>query len=281
MSMRGRKNRRRIDQAAVKAAAVGFAARAGRIAAWTLGFCAMVVIGAFAGVKLKEYLFTSPTFAVEKFTYEGQKRAKESELTGLAGVKLGDNIFQADVLGAERAMAQHPWVKRISIERKYPRELIVRVIEHEPVALAEMGRLYYVSEQGKVFKKLSPGEEGDLPVLSGLTRDEFVAHEEEYEGLFKEALEAIAVYREAGLEMKAALSEVKVDREEGLTFFVGKEALAVQLGFKEYGEKFKRLEKLLNELSRRGARAEVIRLDNRTRPGWVAVQLADARVEGK
>jgi cell division protein FtsQ len=271
---RGGRNRRRLNQEAVKAAALSAGLRLIKsvaIVALLVGICAATAFGTDAA---REYLYTSPTFAIEKIAFEGVRHASEEELTRLSGISLGDNIFQADLLAAEKALAGHSWVRRISLERDYPRAVVVRVIEHEPVALGDLGGLYYVDEQGRPFKKLAPGEEGDLPILRGISREEYSAHEEESEALFREALSAMAAYRESGLEGRAPLSEVKVDRVDGLTLFCGKEAVAVKVGTQDYAEKLARLDQLFTELTRRGARAEVIHLDNRTRPGWVAVQLA-------
>lgn len=279
--LRGRKNRRRIDQAAVRAAAKGTFVRTIKGVAVIALLVAICAATAWAASRGKTYLYTSPTFAIEAFAFEGTRHASEDELARLSGIALGDNIFQADLVAAEKAMTAHPWVRRLSLERDYPRTVTVRVIEHEPAALADLGGLYYVDDAGKPFKKLGPGEDGDLPILRGVTRDDYVAREAEVEELFREALEALASYREAGLEKTAPASEVKVDRVDGLTLFCGKDAVAVKLGFKEYREKFGRLEQLLAELRSRGAHAEVIRLDNRTRPGWVAVQLAQGAGEGQ
>ena len=272
--LRGGKNRRRIDQAAVRAAATGVALRTGKavgIIALLVGICAGTAFGAS---KLKNYLYTSPTFAIERFSFDGVRHASEDELTRLSGISVGDNIFEVDLFGAEKLMLAHPWVRKLSLEREYPRTLVVRVIEHEPAALADLGGLYFVDEQGKAFKKLAPGEEADLPILRGFTREDYTAHPAEIEELQREALYALGSYRESGLEKTTPVSEVKLDRVDGMTFYCGKDAVAVKLGVKDYREKFARLEQLFAELSKKGARAEVIRLDNRTRPGWVAVQLA-------
>lgn len=272
--MRGGRNRRRVDQAAVRAAAKGVFLRTVKAIGIVISLVAIAAGSAFLAAKGRTYLYTSPTFAIEKFAFEGLRHASQEELERLSGIALGDNLFQADLLAAEKAMTGHPWVKRLSLEREYPRTVVVRVIEHEPAALADLGGLYFVDAAGKPFKKLSAGEEGDFPILRGVTREEYGGHEAETEALFREALDAIAVYRESGLEKSTPVSEVKVDRTDGLVFYAGREAIAVKLGLKDYREKFTRLEQLLAELNRKGARAEVIRLDNRTRPGWVAVQLA-------
>jgi cell division protein FtsQ len=279
--LRGRKNRRRIDQAAVRAAAKGVAVRTGKALGVIAVLVVVCVVTAFGAAKGRDYLYTSPTFAIEKFNFEGVRHASQDALLSSCGIGLGDNIFQADLVAAAKAMSADPWVHRLSMEREYPRTIVVRVIEHEPAALADLGGLYYVDDTGKPFKKIAPGEEADFPILRGVTREEYLGHEHEIEAMFREGLEAIASYRDAGLDKAAPVSEVKVDRVDGMTFYCGREAVAVKLGLREYREKFARLDQLFTELSRKGAHAEVIRLDNRTRPGWVAVQLAQGASEGQ
>lgn len=279
--IRGRKNRRRIDQAAVRAAARGWAARTARVVGLLCLLGALAAGAAVGGKHLKSWLFTSPTFAVEQFLFEGLAHAEEGELIRLSGIAMGDNIFRSDVPAAERAMAAHPWIERVTIDRAYPRKLRVRVVEHRPAALTDLGGLYYVNAAGKAFKRLVPGDAADLPILRGVERGAYSAGPEEGEALFREGLEAFGLYREAGLEARAPVSEIQVDQLEGLTFFCGKDAVAVKLGKADLQTKFERLDKLFDELARRGARAEVIRLDNRTRPGWVAVQLAQGGGESR
>jgi len=271
--MRARKNRRRIDQAAVRSSQRTLLASAARALCVAAAFAAICALSAWGAAEGKRYLLTAKTFALARLTFEGVAHADEAELARLTGINAGDNIFQIDTLAAERALSAHPWVRRVSIEREIPRAVVVRVIEHRPAALAELGGLYYVSDAGKAFKRLGPGEPADFPILRGPSREEYAAHGEEVEALFRDALEAMAAWRDAGLDKRAPLSEIKVDRLEGLTAVCGRDATAVKLGTGDYREKLERLDRLLTELSRKGARAEVIRLDNRTRPGWVAVQL--------
>lgn len=263
----------------MRAGAVSLLLRAGRLAGLLLLFCATAALAAFGAGKAKDFLYGSPTFAIEAIRFEGLAHASREELVRLSGLGLGENLFEADLLAAEAGMARNPWVRRISVERSYPRAVTVRVIEYQPAALADMGGLYFVDPSGKAFKKLAAGEEADLPILVGLTREEYAAFEEEVEGLFREALAALEAWRAAGLEARRAVSQVLIDRLAGLTLICGEEAVAVKVGTGHYAEKFARLDRLLGELDRRGARAEVIRLDNRTRPGWVAVRL-DREWEG-
>ncbi len=276
---RGRKNRRRVDREALRAAtfnAVLRALKATFLIALLVGMC---LVAAYGAGKVKEYFCSSPTFAIEKFRFEGINHAQQHELIRLGGVAVGDNIFRIDLPEIEKGMSDHPWVQHVVLERKYPRTVVIRVKEYEPAALAELGGFYYVDSEGKAFKKLALGEPADFPVLRGFTREDYVAGKEEIEKFFREALKAFNLYSHAGLEKQEPVSEIQIDRHDGFNFFCGHQAMVVRLGFGQFKEKFLKLEKILASLSSRNQKAEIIYLDNRTRPTWVPVQLANQEEE--
>ena len=64
-----------------------------------------------------------------------------------------------------------------------------------------------------------------------------------------------------------------VDADHGVTLYVGDEATEVWLGTGELPEKLQRLKKVLAALGAEGKQAEVLHLDNRSRPSWVTVRL--------
>ncbi len=57
---------------------------------------------------------------MKTITFEGCKRANETDLLKLAALFPGQNVFAVDVGLTERAMAQHPWVKSVEVERHLP-----------------------------------------------------------------------------------------------------------------------------------------------------------------
>jgi len=268
------RNRKRVDTAGVRSAVWQGLVGAGRSSAGVFGFLLVVGLAAVGGKYAKAWALAHPYFGLEGVEYQGLQRATEDELTRLGGLAAGDNLLALDLDEAERAMAQHPWIRTLDIERDLPRKLRVKVTEHTAVALADLGGFYYVNEDGKPFKKLAPGEGADLPLLRGFGREEYAATPADVERGYQEALVAIGAFAQSGLEEAFPISEVHYDRVEGVTLVCGADAFEVRLGRGDYEEKYRKLGQLLTELARRGAKPGVIRLDNRTRPGWVAVQLA-------
>src|SRR5262249_56676838 len=58
--------------------------------------------------------------------------------------------------------------------RRSPDSLSVAVKEREPAALVALGDLYLVDSEGRPFKKIEREDPADLPLITGLAREQFV-----------------------------------------------------------------------------------------------------------
>src|SRR5262249_56318485 len=73
----------------------------------------------------------------------------------------------------------------------------LRVEERAPVALASLGDLYVVDADGAPFKRVSPAEALDLPLLTGLTREQAEKDPAGIAARLREALGVLDVYQHA------------------------------------------------------------------------------------
>lgn len=270
------KNRRRLDPAKARTAALRGFLRALKALGAICLFAALTALAAHGTRACREWLFTSPTFAIEAIEVSGIVHAAEREILALSRLQVGENTFEIDLEETAHAIREHAWVEDVLIRRHLPRAIEIEVVEHVPAALVDLGALYYVDDAGKAFKRVSVGDRVDLPILRGVSRESYAAEPEESEALFREGIALAALYARSGLQARAPLSDIELDPVEGLTLYCGEQATAVRLGRGDYPQKLDRLGRIFEELDRRGALAEVIRLDNRARPGWVAVQLDKA-----
>ena len=271
MIFRAKKNRRRVDvakkTAEIKAVATSLAPTIFRILASVV---ALVAIGYGAWACL-QWARQSERFAITGITIDGNSHASDGELSRLGGLTPGLNLVAFDAPAAERAIGTHAWVKAVRVTRRFPRGLEVQVTEHKPAAMVSLGDLYLLDEDGEPFKRVGPSDALDLPIVTVIERDDYVARHDDTVLRLTRALALAQTYASSTAGRSAPLSEVHLD-QEGVTL-VTANGQHVQLGDGAWPEKLERLERVRQELSSRALAPSVIRLDNRARPSWVTVSL--------
>jgi len=220
------------------------------------------------------YGFHGELLRIHEIRFEGLSRASPEELLEISPVRVGDPLLLCDPELVEAAMRRHPWVSSVEVKRRLPAALDVAVVERRAAALVDLGGLYLLDRNGEIFKRAVPGDGLDVPVVTGIARDDWVERRGEVEPLLRAALALIDRWSERGLERRAPISEIHVDPDYGTTLWVGPRGLEVRLGVGDLAEKLVRFERVLSALEAEGQRAEVLHLDNRRRPDWVAVRLA-------
>ena len=227
-------------------------------------------LGFWGGTEVWRWALESPFFALSEVAFEGKQRATEEELMWLAGLRTGDNLLQLDKAKIQQAMLTHPWVKSATVQKRYPKELKIHLEEYREAAILALGDLYLLEESGKPFKRMQPGEQLHLPLITGLDKEGFVESPESSQLVLKTALAAVRAFRAEA----EGLSEVRMEGMEAvLVLSTGQEVLLGESGFEKKIHKLKRIQE---ELERRHLSAHVIRLNNRTRPERVTVHIARA-----
>lgn len=211
---------------------------------------------------------------IRELRFEGLARATAQELVELSPVQAGDHLLLCDPALVEAALRRHPWIERVEVRRTFPPALEVTVRERRAAALVDLGSLYLVDAGGEVFKRAVPGDGLDLPVVTGIGRDDWVDRRAEVEPLLHGALALVDRWAERGLDRRLPVSEIHISAEFGTTLWAGADGLEIRLGAGGLPEKLARLERVLAAVEAEGRRAEVLHLENRRRPDWVAVRFA-------
>jgi cell division protein FtsQ len=212
---------------------------------------------------------------IQELRYTGLSQVRPEELAELSPVHAGDHLLLSDLDALALALRRNPWVASVEIARRLsPPVLEVAVTERRAAALVDLAGLYLVDRRGQVFKRAAPGDGLDLPVVTGLPREDYVARREETERRIEAALELLDRWREAGLDRRVAVSEVHLDPDLGVRVTAGDDGMEIRLGQGDLPAKLERLGRVLSALEADGRRAEVLHLDNRRHPDWVAVRPA-------
>jgi cell division protein FtsQ len=217
---------------------------------------------------------------IREVRFLGLSRATAQELLELSPVQRGDHLLLCDTGLVEVALRRHPWIAAVEVRRTLPPALEIKVTERRAAALVDLGGLYLVDTAGEVFKRALPGDGLDLPVVTGIGREDWVERRTEVEPLLDGALALLDRWAERGLDRRAPVSEIHISAEYGTTLWAGADGLEVRLGNGSIPEKLARLERVLAAVEAEGRRAEVLHLENRRRPDWVAVRFAGGAVAG-
>jgi len=165
----------------------------------------------------------------------------------------------------ERALLAHPLIARAELTRKWPNRLRLVLREREPVALVQLGDLYYVDRQGYLFKPLGPGDSCNFPVLTGLQPEHFRQGEGPLPEVLAQTFKLLELLKGAAPPLNLEnISEVHVDLERGFTLYANGLGGALDLGFGEPQEKIQKFAQIWPALSLSGylAKAGRINLDN-------------------
>jgi cell division protein FtsQ len=248
--------------------------RLARIVSLVAPLAAALAVLAGLGWAGWRYAVEGDLLRIREVRFEGLSRATAQELLELSPVQRGDHLLVADPALVEVALRRHPWVAAVEVRRAVPPALEIKVTERRAAALVDLGGLYLVDAEGEVFKRALPGDGLDLPVVTGIGRDDWVERRAEVEPLLRAALALVDRWAERGLDRRAPVSEIHISAQYGTTLWAGADGLEVRLGNGSIPEKLARLERVLAAVEAEGRRAEVLHLENRRRPDWVAVRFA-------
>jgi len=211
---------------------------------------AVVLLSLLAGRQLVRHVIASPRFAVREIRIAATTHVAADEIEGLAGVEVGAPLLTVDPDRVAAKLATHPWIASARVRRELPSVLAIEVTERRAAGCALMGALYLLDEGGRPFKRATFEEADGLPVITGVTREQYAGLRSASEAVFREALALLAAYRD-----RPKLSEVHVDPHSGFSLVLLDGAGEIRLGRGDTDEKLARLDQILTAVGPRGPAA--------------------------
>lgn len=163
-----------------------------RVSIWvSLGISSALVL--FCAVA---YVTSSQLFHVKNISIKGCSQVQVDEILSLLDIEKGDNILASDIDVARQRILEHPWVREVSIVRRFmPAALIVTIREHVPVAAIYIGdKGYVVNSEGRIFASMPKTYHGFSMRAVG-----YVPNGQEMNTILKTGIEAVDLLRSKGL----------------------------------------------------------------------------------
>ncbi len=199
----------------------------------------------FGASYLYHELLKSPYFAIKEITVSGNMRVSRAEILEMAGANIGDNLLKINTAEIKKNVRLNTWVSGVNVARNLPDKLSIAVKERNPVAFINLdGALYFVDETGTIFKRTSIGDDIDLPVITGLTRED-IEQEAKVSELAIKAVNLIHLLANKGIFADDELSEINVDKTYGLTLYTMQQGTRIELGDGDFTDKMARLERVI------------------------------------
>lgn len=215
------------------------------------GGLAVLFLVSFVCVFGHDFITQCKYFEAEKVEVSGNSRLSAAQIRRQAKIEVGTNILAVNMKTARKRLLANTWICEAEVRREFPNRIVIRVEEHEPLAVLDLGRRLVINRKGDIFKTYSAGDNKKLPVVTGLTYAEINVAGQPRSRAYAAVMEILKLSQKpkAVLPLEK-LSRIHMDREIGATLYAGNGNQAVKLGYGQYAEKYKRLKNVLSYLQR-------------------------------
>jgi len=217
-----------------------------------------VVLVTAAGAAVYSWLGHSRLFTVRDIDLNRCAYVTREEVSGmLSGVPQG-NIWALSSQDIGRRLQSHPWVRSVAVRKAFPDRLVVRIEERKPVAMINLDTLYYVDDQGKIFKRLTSYDPKGFPILTGFSQGDLKASDAVTARNLQRTLELLRA-TESGV-LRQNVSEVHFDAQEGYTLVTRDSGIQLKIGTMDIREAMQRIEEAMPKLSSVGQARGIVDL---------------------
>ena len=212
-----------------------------------------IVVAVIAGVSLSfisfyNYLLRSPYMKLEQVDMKGVDGKIRNELIEMCGLNSEQSLLGLNLGKLKKRMDEHPWIRSVKLERRFPHTLIVDVEKQVPAALVLTDRFYYVNQRGEIFKTVSESDDNDFPIITGLSEERSSAQEQ-----LNKTMQVISVLEsEDDLWSLEGVSEIHLRKNEEISIYFNHLRAEVTFTWNEFGDKIAGLKKVAEHLNQSG-----------------------------
>ncbi|MCP4681433.1 MAG: FtsQ-type POTRA domain-containing protein [Desulfobacterales bacterium] len=186
---------------------------------------AIVAMISLTFLSLYRYLINSPYLKLQQIDVEGVEQEIRHELIRLSGLDLDMSMLSIDLKKLKQKMEEHPWVRSVGLERRFPNTLIVYAENEIPCAIVVMDKLYCMNRWGEIFREVYDSDKMDLPIVTGISKQVPVKRKQ-----LKRAARIIRVLEsEEKLLSLSQLSEVNLKKDDGLSLYFSQWSAEVKI----------------------------------------------------
>ncbi len=201
-------------------------------------------------------------FRADRLVVTGENRLSEKQVLQQAQIKKGINIFSLNLSKTRKRLLAHSWIIEAEVSRELPSGINIRIQEHKPLAILDLGRKFIINTSGEIFKEMAASDPDHLPIISGLQFSDINVRGKPFSIPFKAVMNVMELGQksESVLPYKQ-LKLIQVDREMGLTIYAFDRIKAIKIGYNNYPDKYAKLKNILLYLKKRRGFSHIESID--------------------
>lgn len=209
-----------------------------------------------------DYLTQCEYFEARQIRISGNDRLTSGEILTRARLSPGVNILSLNLFVVRKRLLADPWIAEAEVSRELPDSVQIRVKEHQPLAILDLGRKFLLDETGEIFKELEGEPLTALPLVAGLEFTDLHLDGKDGSPVFDAVLEVLHLSQrpDSALPIET-IRRIDVDRQLGLTLHAFKRQKMIKIGFSDYPVKYDRLRSVMRFLNRDGRLADFSTID--------------------
>lgn len=120
------------------------------------------------------FILSSDIFSLKNIYVTGNKTVSKDDIINLSGLQYGQSLFKMNKKKVYKNLFNNPKVKAIRIKRILPSSLSIDIIERVAVAaIPYLGSYLNIDEEALIIEVVSLSQETNIPILEGLSFDDF------------------------------------------------------------------------------------------------------------
>jgi cell division protein FtsQ len=218
----------------------------------TAGVIVALLLVSFVFIFSYDFLTQCDYFKAEKLVVTGTERLSRKQVLEQAQLKKGMNIISINLSMARKRLLAHSWITEAEVSRDLPSGIHIRIKEHQPLAVLDLGRKFLINTSGEIFKEMTASDPDYLPVIRGLSFSDINTGDKPRSIPFQAVMNVLKL----GQKCKSILpykliKKIQVDREMGLTVYAFDRIKEIKIGYNDYPNKYDRLRNILAHLKKR------------------------------
>ncbi len=206
----------------------------------------VIVFMSYIFIFSHDYITQCEYFQAESITVSGARRLSSEQVEEQADLKTNMNVLSINLSLTRKKLLAHPLIKEAEIRRELPNGIFIKVKEHVPIAILDLGRRFLINTDGEIYKEFGEADPEKLPIIAGLKFSDINIPGESRSRSFNAIMDILKQGRLQNSALPNRLvRKIQIDREMGVVIYPVGRIKKIKMGYMNFPDKYNKLRAVL------------------------------------